>query len=401
MSQKYSSEQKAEINPSDSSLDGEQKRYKTLIICIDRDDDIGRAGLKTPIVGRAPCLEAATRLAIFDPEEADANAIFGAIKQFDELVAKEESCEITIVSGLYDKGVLGDKKIRNQVAEVSKIYKPDGAVLVSDGIEGEELAPVIQGVVPIISIKKIVIKHSGSLEESYAVFGRYLRMLFFDSRYSKYALGVPGAIIVVLTIIAVFNATYALLGLGISLGVVFVVRGFDIDRRIESISKLSTLGFLRLFSGVASGLIIVIGLAAGTATFFPTASGCAAACAIAKEVTSASTFLSHAPGLIGYFLQGSVQFVWLGAGVYIAGTLVFNVLRTTPRHYARYIVELFVLGLLYLPVSLFANDLVAGGLNGNIDVAIILFALAVNFTIAAYLYSVISSRRRGSQAIEV
>lgn len=59
------------------------------------------------------------------------------------------------------------------------------------------------------------------------------------------------------------------------------------------------------------------------------------------------------------------------------------------------------MGLLYFPVSLFANNLVSGGTNGNIDVAIILFALAVNFTIAAYLYSVISSRRRENQPIEI
>ncbi len=394
MSQKTPSELKTESNSTPSSLDGDQNKSKTLIVCIDRDDDIGRAGVKTPIVGRSASLEAATRLAIADPEEADANAIFGAIKLFDELVSKGENCELTVVSGLYERGVKGDKKIRNQVVEVMKNYKADGAVLVSDGIEGEELAPVIQGVVPIISLKRIVIKHSGSLEESYAVFGRYVRMLFFDSRYSKYALGVPGAIFIILTIISFYNAKYALLGLGISLGVVFLVRGFDIDRRIESIGQLTTLGYLRLFSGVASGLIMIIGLTAGAAGFFPAGSQCSAACTIAKEVTTASTFLSHAPKLIGYFLQGSVQFVWLGVGVYIAGNLVFNVLRSTPRHYARYVVELFVLCLLYLPVSLFANDLVSGGLNGNIDVAIILFALAVNFTIAAYLYSVISSRRR-------
>ena len=59
------------------------------------------------------------------------------------------------VSGLYDRGVKGDKKIRSQVAEVLNGYPADGAVLVSDGVEGEELAPVIQSLVPIISLKRI------------------------------------------------------------------------------------------------------------------------------------------------------------------------------------------------------------------------------------------------------
>ena len=405
MSQQTPPEQPQGTISAQSPLDSDERKSKTLIICIDRDDDIGRTGVNPPESGRKHGLEAATTLAVSDPEEADATAIFGAVRQYDDLLTKGEDCQIAIVSGLYDRGVMGDKKIRGQVADVVKTYPADGAVLVSDGIEGEELAPVIQGVVPIISLKKVVIKHSGSLEESYMVFGRYLKMLLFDSRYSKYALGVPGAIFILLAIISFYTPKYALLGLAISIGIVFLIRGFDIDRRIESISKLSPSGYLRLFSSVASGLIIVIGLANGASVFFASGTGastvCLEACKIAREVTNPSSFIIHAPSLVGYFLKSSIPFVWLGVGVYIAGNLVFNVLRSASRHYARYVVELFVLGLLYLPVSLFASDLVSGGLSGNIDVAIILFALAVNFTIAAYLYSVISSRRRENQTIEV
>ena len=156
-----------------TSIDDE-KNPRTIVVCIDRDDDIGRAGVRTPLLGRAACLDAASKLALRDPEEADANAIFGAIRQYDELRNNEEDCEVALVSGVYERGVASDRKIRNQVAENLKEYPADGAVLVSDGVEGEELAPIIQGVVPVISIKKIVIKHSASLEESYVVFGRYL-----------------------------------------------------------------------------------------------------------------------------------------------------------------------------------------------------------------------------------
>ena len=38
---------------------------KLLVICIDRDDDIGKkAGIVSPVVGRNACLEAAQRLAL-------------------------------------------------------------------------------------------------------------------------------------------------------------------------------------------------------------------------------------------------------------------------------------------------------------------------------------------------
>ena len=40
---------------------------KLLVICIDRDDDIGKkAGIVSPVVGRNACLEAAQRLALED-----------------------------------------------------------------------------------------------------------------------------------------------------------------------------------------------------------------------------------------------------------------------------------------------------------------------------------------------
>ena len=45
---------------------------KLLVICIDRDNDVGeKAGIVTPVVGRDACIEAAQRLALEDPEDAD------------------------------------------------------------------------------------------------------------------------------------------------------------------------------------------------------------------------------------------------------------------------------------------------------------------------------------------
>ncbi|MGB9631191.1 MAG: DUF373 family protein, partial [Candidatus Methanodesulfokora sp.] len=59
---------------------------KVLVLCIDRDDDVGvKTGIKGPIIGREKNVEAASKLAMADPSEADANAIFGAIKVYDEM----------------------------------------------------------------------------------------------------------------------------------------------------------------------------------------------------------------------------------------------------------------------------------------------------------------------------
>ena len=45
---------------------------KLLVICVDRDDDIGKkAGIASPVVGRNACLDAAQRLALEDHEDDD------------------------------------------------------------------------------------------------------------------------------------------------------------------------------------------------------------------------------------------------------------------------------------------------------------------------------------------
>ena len=41
---------------------------KLLVICVDRDNDVGeKAGIITPVIGRDACIEAAQRLALRRP----------------------------------------------------------------------------------------------------------------------------------------------------------------------------------------------------------------------------------------------------------------------------------------------------------------------------------------------
>src|SRR5918911_1371126 len=71
-----------------SSLSKSSTHNRILVLCIDRDDDIGsKGGIETPIVGRDHCIDAGVRLAIEDPEDADTNAIFAAIKSYEQLIS--------------------------------------------------------------------------------------------------------------------------------------------------------------------------------------------------------------------------------------------------------------------------------------------------------------------------
>ncbi|MGE4374500.1 MAG: DUF373 family protein, partial [Methanoculleus sp.] len=75
-------------------------KERTLVLCVDRDDDLGfKAGIEGPIMGREACLHAATSLALADPEDSDINAFFETIKIYDELAARGEEVAIAIICG--------------------------------------------------------------------------------------------------------------------------------------------------------------------------------------------------------------------------------------------------------------------------------------------------------------
>ena len=92
-----------------------------LVICVDRDDDVGiKTGISTPVVGRNACIEAAQRLALEDPEDADSNSIFFAVKTYEDLVSKGYEAEVITVAGVENRGVQADEKVASEIKSVLK-----------------------------------------------------------------------------------------------------------------------------------------------------------------------------------------------------------------------------------------------------------------------------------------
>ncbi len=86
-------------------------KSKTIVICVDRDNDIGeKAGLDTPIIGKEASLSAATKLALADSEDSDVNAIFYAISVYDRLVEEAVEAELVLVAGDKKVGVTSDRR---------------------------------------------------------------------------------------------------------------------------------------------------------------------------------------------------------------------------------------------------------------------------------------------------
>ncbi len=329
----------------------ETKTSRLLVICVDRDDDIGsKAGVVTPVIGRNACIEAAQRLALEDPEDADSNSIFAAVKTFEDLTSKGYQAEVALVSGTQNKGVQGDEKIVSQVKAITMKFSANGAVIVSDGEDDESVIPIIQNVLPIVSVKRVVMRASRSVEYSYAVLGRYLKTIAFDSKYSKFFLGVPGMLLLIGGVATVLGLTREIFAVLVSiLGGAFLIRAFDIDRAWTNWNKPTPGGFIRTFTLIAGIVMILASLTAGIGSAVPGIT--TKPDSILKLVLNQQT--------TGLFISGMLPFLWMGIGCIFGGSLLSSWFKGSIRSITD-ILRLIVLVTLYPVVSQFTTIMVKG-----------------------------------------
>ena len=349
---------------------------KLLVICVDRDNDVGeKAGIITPVVGRDQCIEAAQRLALEDPEDADSNSIFSAIKTYEDLISKGYEVEVVTIAGVKDRGIQADEKILAETRKVLEKFSANGAVIVSDGEDDESVIPVIQNVLPVVSVQRVVMKVSRSVEYSYAVFGKYLKMIAYDSKYSKFFLGVPGILLLIGGIATVFDYTAEIFAVLVSiLGGAFLIRAFDIDKAWSRWSKPTPMGFIRMFTMVAGILLILSSVPAGIDTVDP------------NLMDAETEFIVKITDkiIIGQFVAGALPILWIGMGAIFTGTLLSNWIGGVPRQISD-ILRIIVLGALYPTISQFTNIMIydessftlipplLGGLAATLISATILF----------------------------
>ncbi len=360
---------------------------RVLVVCIDRDNDLGKnAGVETPVFGRDQCINAGTRLAIEDPEDADANAIFGAIKIYEELVTKGYESEVAVITGAYNRGIEADEKISSELIEVLSKFKADAVVIVSDGEDDETVIPLIQAMVPVISIQRIIMRHSRSVEYSYAVFGKYVKMLVYDPRYSKFFLGVPGVLLIASGFATIFGFTREALAILLSiLGVAFVIRAFDIDKSISSLNRTTPSTFIRIFSAFAGIMIILVGISNGISSI-PDG-------IIAKDASISEIITNRI--VVGDFVHGSITLIWIGMATIFGGILLSNWFKGSIRILSD-ILRLVVLGLIYIPVIQFTAVLTEKTNPFNL-ISSLLIGLAITLVAATFLFQYFRNKKGGEQ----
>ena len=221
----------------------QQIKNRILILCVDRDGDIEtKAGVKTPVLGRTANLDAAVSLALRDPEEPDANAMFEAVRLYDRLQSEKqpsENFEVATISGSELGGVGADRKLVAELGKLLGSFSASEVILVSDGYSDEAILPLVESRVPVSSVRRIVVKHSESIEETAALFSRYLRLIWENPKYARLALGIPGLLFFLYGIFYIIPGfvSYYLISIVLILGGVLLIKGFGVDRGAKNLYK--------------------------------------------------------------------------------------------------------------------------------------------------------------------
>ena len=249
----------------------------SIIINVDRDNDFGeKVGIKGPILGYTECYNAAVKLISVDPEDSDANALFGALKHYDELQAKGEDIEICTITGDDDVGPKSDEIISNQLDQVLKEKSYQSAILISDGAEDDYIMPLILSRIPVRYVKHIIVRHNQNIESLYYYIVKALQDKKLVSKFIipigllllTYGLVELGAAIYLTAVgaIAGLNPSYyAGAIVDVVIGAYFVERGFDLrtvlSEMFDDIKKYSEEARILFISYLVSIGIVLVGIA--------------------------------------------------------------------------------------------------------------------------------------------
>ena len=314
----------------------DKPKQRILILSVDRDNDIGvKTGLETPLIGEESVLNAAVQLLINDPEEADGNTLFATINLFRNYKRKaDEDLEVAAIAGSQEGGIEADKKMVKELELVLKQFPADSIILVTDGYADEEIIPIINSRIPILSIKHVVVKHSRSVEETYAVLGRYLRMLWNENPYRIYFLAIPGIIVAIFGLSILLDLTHIAISLSfIIAGLAMIVKGLGVDEYIYNLSKAPFSEYIRL----ASYVISIISLFSGIYLSYLSIADLEA---FKYILANPSSILTYGVPVITTFLPNFLLTIIVTTFIYVFGMSLYSIATGKYYRIIRYLLVL-------------------------------------------------------------
>ena len=228
---------------------------KVLVLSVDRDNDFGRkANVASPIIGRENNVKAAVALGTKDPEDSDSNAVLAAISAYDELVAMGQDAEVATICGDLNVGIYSDSLLAKQLESVISATGAASAVLVTDGSEDDYILPIIQSRLKIDSIKKITMKQTQNIQDTFYMF----RKLLDDEKIQRKFVIPISIVLAVLGIAALFDQMA--LGFG---AVLIILALYLLEKSTHVSDQVKILAHERMtlaVSLIAVGLVIIGGI---------------------------------------------------------------------------------------------------------------------------------------------
>ncbi|MEA2055163.1 MAG: DUF373 family protein [Candidatus Thermoplasmatota archaeon] len=303
---------------------------KTLVLCIDRDDDLGRkTGIESPVIGRERNMNAAEKLALADPEDSDVNCMFSAISTYDKLSG---DVEIATICGSKDVGPTSDIILAGKLDKVLEKIKPDGVILITDGEEDEYILPIIQSRIKVDAIKRVVVKQSETLEGTYYIISKFMED---EKMQRKFML--PIALVLFLWGLSALlgSPTWGFATILLVLGAYLMVKILHLQGFATNIGK-------EIYAGLRSGKI---SLFSNLLALFIMIS------AIVSAYNVVSTLEPAPQGVFEYIIQFMDEIVWW----FILSVLISAAGRFTDTYFKE---KKILWGYVILPFSLFAFGLI-------------------------------------------
>ncbi len=275
---------------------------RVLVLVVDIDNDLYRKGkVVGPVIGRASNLKAAERLALADPADTDSNAIFNAVKRYDELKKQNFDVEVATITGSEKEGYVADREIVRQIEKVIDIVRPDSCLFVTDGKSDERALPLLKTRIKVDSIDVVHMKQAAALENTYFVILEKIK----DPHYARIIFGIPAVLLILFAVSYYLNYGWQL---PVALvGIYLIAKGFGIEERVVdsfrgfgfSVGRMSFIFYTTMI------VFVFVGLAVGYSSYVQN-----------------SIVTSNPLTLYSYALQGFIVPFSIGLVVYLIGRII-------------------------------------------------------------------------------
>ncbi|WP_394741334.1 DUF373 family protein [Natronococcus roseus] len=228
----------------------------TLVVCLDRTDDVGRkTGLRSPVVGWEAVRALVTDVGLADPEDSGVNSLLETLRVAQSLRDENEDVVVAVVSGDRESMVSADRSVARQVDDLMAAHDPDSAVVVIDSAEDERLVPIVESRVQVDSVDRVVVRQARDIESTY-----YLLKQFLADEELRQTVLVPiGLTLLVFPMLAWFvGPAEGAAAITTVIGLFLLYKGFSVD---EVVTGLALQIRESLYSGQVS--VVTYAVAAG------------------------------------------------------------------------------------------------------------------------------------------